>query len=153
MFDMFAEVYIEGSVWSDFSDLIGRDIKYYDHQNNVVNGVVQSLSVGDIWEDTMSTERGTFLDVYAEIDGKDGECVCVGMLNLFGRGWTWQGIDSVIDNDLFSFGHPVYLSEDQGVVFCGDMVIPVFADGSLDMDNVCPLSECIFDYDDCEGGE
>tara|TARA_B100000214_G_scaffold375332_1_gene361212 strand:- start:1728 stop:2165 length:438 start_codon:yes stop_codon:yes gene_type:complete len=97
MFEMFAEVYIEGSVWSDFSDLIGRDIKYYDHQNNVVNGVVQSLSVGDIWEDTMSTERGTFLDVYAEIDGVDGESVCVGMLNLLGHGWTWEQIRTVTD--------------------------------------------------------
>ena len=95
MFDMFAEVYIEGSVWSDFSDLIGRDIQYYDHKNNVVNGVVQSLSVGDIWEATMSTDRGTFLDVYAEIDGVDGESVCVGMLNLFGRGWTWEQVDVV----------------------------------------------------------
>ena len=94
---MFAEVYIEGSVWSDFSDLIGRDIQYYDHKNNVVNGVVQSLSVGDIWEETMSTDRGTFLDVYAEIDGVDGESVCVGMLNLLGRGWTWEQIRAVTD--------------------------------------------------------
>ena len=140
----------KGLVWSDFSDLIGQSIQYEEDIGKVVCGVVKRLVIYEEPAEEMVTPVGIYLDVYAEI-GCD--CVLMGTIFLFGRGWTWQGIDSVIDNELLLLGHPVYLSEDSGIVLCGDMVIPVFADGSLDMDNVCPLSECIFDYEDCVGGE
>jgi hypothetical protein len=94
MFEKFAEIYIEGSVWSDYSYLIGQSIQYEADDGSINEGVVQSLSVGDIWEERMVTKQGAFLDVYAEI-GK--RLVCVGMLNLFGHGWNWGQIRQVTD--------------------------------------------------------
>jgi len=166
MFDMFAEVYIEGSVWSDFSDLIGKDIKYYDHQNNVVSGVVQSLTVGDIWEDQMVTEQGAFLDVYAKTDGVDGECVCVGMLNLLGHGWTWEQIRAVTDwlevHKFQSVTTPIRLGSLPNVpnhrrffvvtdvnvwegCYCSDCAETLSKEGESfvrKMDSVCGVTEC-----------
>ena len=87
MLENYKEVYIEGSVWSDYSHLLGTSIHYLDPENNVLIGVVQSLSVGDIWEETIVTERGTFLDVYADIDGY---LINVGSICLLGHGWTGE---------------------------------------------------------------
>ena len=95
MFENFSEKYIEGNVWSDFSHLIGQSIQYEADDGSITIGVVQSVSVGDIWEEEMVTPVGAFLDVYAEIGQR---LVCVGLVNLFGHGWTTQQIRTVTDS-------------------------------------------------------
>ena len=102
-------------------------------------------------------ENGVAIDCYPDEGMLEGDYT---YLWLEGAGWTDSLVSEVIESELYE-KHPVYLLEDQGIVLCGNFVIPVFADGGLDVENMCPLSECIFDNADCvatvhclcEGGE
>ncbi len=140
------EIYISGSVLSDFSHLVGQSIQYEADDGSITCGVVERVYVGDIWNEMMITDDGIYLDVCADIDDN---VAIVGLLELFGHGWTDELVSIVIECEMFE-DHPVYLLN--GFVLCGGWVFPVHPEGHLDYDHK-RLSECIFDYEDCEGGE
>ena len=105
-------------------------------------------------------ENGVAIDCYGKELEPEDDGGGYTYLWLHGAGWTDELVREVIECELYE-DDPVYLLEDQGIILCGNSVIPVFANGTLDIDNLCKLSECIFDYPDCvatvhclcEGGE
>lgn len=92
-------------------------------------------------------ENGVAIDCYGKELEPEDDGGGYTYLWLHGAGWTDRLVREVIDLELYE-DHSVYLLD--GFVLCGDWVYRVFADGFLDMENGCLLSECIFDYPDCE---